>query len=197
MKLISEEEKRAHNRMVQIGGMKGFLFGTLVSVGIFGFAPRFYPKIFNLPWSIRTAVFVVPPAFAATVNAELESQAFDYQMYSSESSQRRLLEEHQRWESLTKSEKTIEVLDGNKYKIVSGLWVVSMFGSWHFVNKDHLLTKTQKLVQARMYAQFITVGLLLGTLALSMMEEKVEKDHKKLKFSADDEALEEILNTKK
>lgn len=196
MKLISPEERRAHDRMVNIGGLKGLVFGTALSLGIFGLAPRYFPRLFKLPWSIRTAIFVVPPAFAASVNGELSSQAFDYEMYSSETSQKRLLEEHQRWEQLSTSEKVVETLDKHKFKIVTGLWAASMYGSWHYVNRDTLLTRTQKLVQARMYAQFITVGLLLSTLALSMMEEKVEKGHKKLNFSEDDEALEEVLNRK-
>lgn len=196
MKLISPEERRAHDRMVNIGGLKGLILGTALSLGLFGFAPKYYPRLLKLPWSIKTAIFVVPPAFAASVNGELSSQEFDYEMYSSETSQKRLMEEHQRWEELSTSDKVVETLDRHKFKIVTGLWAASMFGSWHYVNKDPLLTKTQKLVQARMYAQFITVGLLLSTLALSMMEEKVEKGHKKVNFTADDEALEEVLNKK-
>lgn len=198
MKLITEEEKRAHNRSVLHGGLKGLALGTVFSLAIYGAAPRFYPRIFNLPWSIRTAIFVIPPAFTASVNGELCSNEFDYDMYSSEASQKRILNEHRRWEALSATEKCIEVLSEKKYSIITGLWAASMWGSWVHVNKDPLLTKTQKFVTARMYAQFLTVGLLLGSIGLSMYEEKLQaqNNHKKIEFDANDEALEEVLNQK-
>lgn len=197
MKLISEEEKRAHTRTILVGGIKGMILGTALSVGIFAMAPRRYPTLLKMPWSIKTAIFVTPPAFTASVNAELCSNEFDYNMYSSEASQNRIMAEHKRWESLSASEKIVETLSAKKYLIITGLWAASMWGSWAYVNRDPLLSKTQKFVTARMYAQFLTVGLLLGSIGLSMYEENLEKQSKKkVQFNPDDEALEEVLNQK-
>lgn len=197
MKLITEEEKKAHWNTVSVGGVKGMILGTAFSVALFSFAPSKYPRLLKMPWSIKTAIFVTPPAFIASVNAELCSSEFDYDMYSSEASQKRILEEHSRWESLTTTEKTVETLNGNKYPIITGLWAASMWGSWVVVNRDPLLTKTQKFVQARMYAQFLTVGLLLASMALSMYEENLEKTKgTKVLMNPDDEVLQEVLNQK-
>lgn len=196
MKLISEEEKKAHSNVIMVGGIKGLLLGTALTGGLYAFAPKHYPGIFKLPWSIRTAIFVVPPAFIAILNAELCSNDFDYEMYSSEASQKRILAEHKRWEALSTSEKAFEVISTKKYSIITGLWAASMWGSWVYVNRDPLLTKTQKFVTARMYAQFLTVGLLLGSIGLSMYEENLEKGKKKVVFNADDQALEEVLQQK-
>lgn len=197
MKLITEEEKNAHNTTVLHGGIKGLALGTCISLGIYALAPRHYPKIFSLPWSIRTAIFVILPAFAASVNAELCSTEFDYDMYSSEASQKRLLAEHRRWNSLSTTEKFVETISAKKYLIITGLWAASMWGSWVYVNKDPLLTKTQKFVTARMYAQFLTVGLLLGSIGLSMYEENLQKSKgNKVTFDANDEALEEVISQK-
>lgn len=196
MKLVTEEEKRAHSRTTLVGGLKGLALGTVMSIGIFGLAPKHYPRIFKLPWSIRTAIFVIPPAFTASVNAELCSNEFDYNMYSSEASQKRILAEHRRWEALTTTQKVVETLSAKKYLIITGLWAASMWGSWVYVNRDPLLTKTQKFVTARMYAQFLTVGLLLGTIALSMYEENMNKATKKIEHNPNDEALEEVLQQK-
>lgn len=69
-----------------------------------------------------------------------------------------------------------------------------MWGSWVYVNRDPLLTKTQKFVTARMYAQFLTVGLLLASIGLSMYEENLNKKNKKVTHKAEDEALEEALS---
>ena len=42
------------------------------------------------------------------------------------------------------------------------------------------MTKAQKIVQARMYAQFITVGLLLASVGLSMYENKLHPNKQKV-----------------
>ena len=42
------------------------------------------------------------------------------------------------------------------------------------------MTKTQKIVQARMYAQTLTVLLLLGSIGLSVYEDKLHPDAQKL-----------------
>ncbi|AWU74616.1 hypothetical protein CAS74_004851 [Pichia kudriavzevii] len=194
MKLVSEEEIRAHTRTTLMGGIKGMALGTAMSLGIYALAPRYYPRLFSLPWSIRTAVFIIPPVFTASVNAELCSNEFDYDMYSSEASQKRILAEHRRWEALSPTEKIVETLSAKKYAIITGLWGASMWGSWVYVNRDPLLTKTQKFVTARMYAQFLTVGLLLASIGLSMYEENLNKKNKKVTHKAEDEALEEALS---
>jgi hypothetical protein len=39
------------------------------------------------------------------------------------------------------------------------------------------MTKAQKIVQARMYAQFLTVGLLLGSIGLTVYDEKAHPEN--------------------
>ncbi|ANZ73391.1 BA75_00825T0 [Komagataella pastoris] len=180
MKLVTEEEINAHNTAVFWGGVKGAIIGTSVSLAIYGIAPRKFPRLFKLPWSIRTAVAIIPPTLATAVFAEKSSTAFDEQMYSSEYTQRVVLQEHKRWNSMSLGQKVVDSLSEHKYKIITGLWALSMYGSWVFVDRDPILTKTQKFVQARMYAQFLTVGLLLGSIGLSFYEEQNAVDHSSL-----------------
>ncbi|CCJ28326.1 unnamed protein product [Pneumocystis jirovecii] len=56
----------------------------------------------------------------------------------------------------------------NKWKIIAGSWALSMIGSFSFLWRDKYLTKAQKLVQARMYAQGITLLVLLVSAGLSI-----------------------------
>ncbi|KAH3660573.1 hypothetical protein OGAPHI_007159 [Ogataea philodendri] len=191
-RIVSKEEIDAHSWATLTGGINGFCLGTLISVGIYALAPKHYPKLFKLPWSIRTATAIMPPAFTTAVNAELASTKFDNEMYSSEFQQRKVLEEHRRWARLSPTEKFVESLSNSKYKIITGLWAASMVGSWMYVDRDPLLTKTQKFVQARMYAQFITVGLLLGSIGLSVYE---EKHHLNNTEKGEDSYLREVLET--
>ena len=54
----------------------------------------------------------------------------------------------------------------NRYGIVFGSWVVSMGTALGLVGRDKYLTSAQKLVQARVYAQGLTVAIVIASLAL-------------------------------
>ncbi|KAL5450069.1 hypothetical protein PMIN06_006645 [Paraphaeosphaeria minitans] len=52
----------------------------------------------------------------------------------------------------------------NRYPLLFGFWVASMAGSWIAVNRSPM-SGAQKLVQARMYAQGLTLAGLLASFA--------------------------------
>lgn len=54
----------------------------------------------------------------------------------------------------------------NKYGIVFGSWVVSMGAAFGIVGRNKYLTGQQKLVQARVYAQGLTLAVIVASLAL-------------------------------
>lgn len=62
-----------------------------------------------------------------------------------------------------------------RYKIVGGSWLASMVAAFAIVNRNKYLTGPQKLVQARVYAQFLTVGVLVATAAFEISDSKNDK----------------------
>jgi hypothetical protein len=54
----------------------------------------------------------------------------------------------------------------NRYPLLFGFWIASMAGSWSMVNRNRYLSGSQKLVQARMYAQGATLAALLTSFAI-------------------------------
>lgn len=177
MKIVTDEELSAHNQMVALGGLKGGIAGTVISTLMFTFGKKRYPAIGKLPIAFKTALKIAPPTFGAIVVAELGSLNFDKTMYHGDDLQtQRNLEEMRRWRSLPIQDKIVESLSSHKYKIIVGAWAASMYGSWVFVDRDPIMTKAQKIVQARVYAQFLTVGLLLASIGLNVYEEKKEKE---------------------
>ncbi|GMM36199.1 Rcf2 protein [Saccharomycopsis crataegensis] len=186
MKLLNEEEISAHNEALFIGGFKGALGGLAVSTLIFTLGKQRFPAIGRLPIAFKTALKIAPPTFGISVMAELSSQDFDRKMYHDDP---RIVERHlqelRRWKSLSWNDKFVESLSNHKYKVIVGAWAASLYGSWALVNRDPIMTQTQKLVQARVYAQFLTVGLLLGSIGLSVHEENLEKSRNIKKQSKD------------
>ena len=53
----------------------------------------------------------------------------------------------------------------NHYSIVFGSWIASMAGAFTIVGRSPYLTTQQKLVQARVYAQGLTMAVVIASLA--------------------------------
>jgi hypothetical protein len=52
-----------------------------------------------------------------------------------------------------------------KYKIIGGSWILSILASFALVNRNPYLTGQQKIVQARVYAQGLTLAVMCATAA--------------------------------
>ncbi|KAI3403999.2 RCF2 [Candida oxycetoniae] len=176
MKLLTEEEKREHSEHVLKEGVKGCIVGAVVGVGLLKFFKYKRPvRYASLSSSIKAAIFAMPTISLGAFYADDGSVKFDEQRYQSDYLKRQELQALENYNKLSTSDKILHQLNENKYKIVVSAWAASLYGSWRIVNKDKYMTKAQKIVQARVYAQAITVVLLLGTLLLSMNEEKIKK----------------------
>ena len=69
------------------------------------------------------------------------------------------------WESLSTADKALTWTKDHKFSVVIGSWLASMGGSWLYIQSQPL-TFAQKLVQARVWAQGLTVASLIGMAAL-------------------------------
>lgn len=63
----------------------------------------------------------------------------------------------------------------NKYKIVGGSWIVSIIVALSLAGRNPYLTTQQKLVQARVYAQGLTVAVMIATAVLEIREQSREE----------------------
>lgn len=176
MKILNQDERNAHIAWITAEGAKGLFYGLILSLGLYGYLKSRHTVRFNqFNTSIKTCIITMPTISMGAFFADQGSWEFDKKMHSSLHQERRMMEEYKAWEGLTRWEKTITTLNSNKYKIVFGAWLGTMWGLWALVNRNKIMTQPQKLVQARMYAQAITVVLLLGTMVLAMQESEIKK----------------------
>jgi hypothetical protein len=49
--------------------------------------------------------------------------------------------------------RTLLWASNNRWKLIAGAWVGSLYGSWYMINRNKFMTIAQKGVQARMVAQ--------------------------------------------
>lgn len=62
-------------------------------------------------------------------------------------------------------QKTMDWLSANRYSVVFGSWVASMGTALGLVGRNPYLSTQQKLVQARVYAQGLTIAVVIISLA--------------------------------
>lgn len=104
----------------------------------------------------------------AVIAADRASAKFDIENTPEKKAQ---LQREKEREALFESNKTAferakEWANENRYPLLFGFWVASMAGSWTMVNRNPYLSGSQKLVQARMYAQGGTLAALLTSFAI-------------------------------
>lgn len=176
MKILNDQEKNDHWNAVLYEGAKGTLIGLGVSFGIAQLMSRRYPGAYRqMSASIKASMWAIPTIGMGAFFADEGSVKFDEQTHRSEYLKQIENEKLEAWNKLSLADKCFTKVNDNKYKIILGAWGASLWGSWKIVNKDKYMTTAQKAVQARVYAQAISVILLLGTLLLSMHEQELNK----------------------
>lgn len=173
MKVISKEEERAHYKTVLHGGLVGGSLG--LGVGMLGVivAQRRYPAFRQLTLPFRSFLVTSAGTFGAIVNAESYSNAFHkannpMNFYKDEAQLAREAAEA----NFTAKERAQAWGRQNRYKIVFTSWLASMGLALWIVGRDRYLSPPQKVVHARMYAQGLTLAVLIATAALETADAK-------------------------
>ncbi|KAK9701106.1 Replication factor C, subunit RFC4 [Basidiobolus ranarum] len=153
--------------------VKGAAAGGLAGLAIGGIglllSPKFAPKLNTL--SVPLKAFWVGSAViaGAVINGERAYHTFDRHVRASIPSKHMapILHEH----VVTQSEPApsmSEFIAEHRYSIIGGTWAIGMSISMLYLSRQKYMTFTQKLVQARMYAQAITIIALTATAGVSM-----------------------------
>lgn len=121
--------------------------------------------------------------FLGIIQADRYSRAFELARRdpSVGESIEQIAERHraERFAKLTSREKFMEYGRENRYKIVFASWLASMGLSLGLVYKDKYLTKAQKIVQARVYAQGLTLLVLIASAAFEVSDARGAKEGEK------------------
>lgn len=166
MKVISKEEEAAHYREVLKGGFVGGSVGLTVGLAGVVAASRRWPGFRSLTLPFRTFLVSSVGTFAAITTADRYSMAFqrarDPMNFYKDESQRTLDEATA---SAGQTQRLMEWGRHNRYSIVFGSWLAAMGVAGALVSRNRYLSGAQKLVQARMYAQGLTLAVLIATAA--------------------------------
>ncbi|KAJ2892817.1 mitochondrial hypoxia responsive domain-containing protein [Zalerion maritima] len=173
MKLITPEEEQAHYNAVVAGGAIGGAIGLTVGCGGAIIASRRYPAFRNLTLPFKAFLVTSTSTFGAIVEADRWSMDFERsrdpnRFYRTED--QKLLSEAR--SKLSADQQILTLAREHRYKIVLACWVASMAASLSIVGRSKYLSAAQKIVQARVYAQGLTLAVLVATAALELGDAK-------------------------
>ncbi|KAK3709563.1 Replication factor C, subunit RFC4 [Vermiconidia calcicola] len=166
MKILTKEEEQAHYNETLKGGAAGGIAGLAVgALGVYGASIR-YPAFRQLTIPLRAFLVTSSGTFASIVSADAWSRSFERNRHPEQNYQdeQQTLQQQINAQRTTKERATAFMSD-NRYAIVFGSWVASISAALGIVGRNPYLTGQQKLVQARVYAQGLTLAVVIVSLA--------------------------------
>ncbi|KAK3903900.1 hypothetical protein C8A05DRAFT_14180 [Staphylotrichum tortipilum] len=177
MKIISKEEEAEHYGVVVRGGLIGGSVGLALGLaGVIG-ASRRYPAFRQLTLPFRSFLVTSTGTFGAIVIAErysIKYQRSHDQMNNYIEASHRAIEDARRRQR-TDLERFTEWGRENRYSIVFASWIAAMGIALAIVGRSKFTSASQKLVQARVYAQGLTLAVLIATAAFETADAKAGK----------------------
>ncbi|PSR77361.1 hypothetical protein BD289DRAFT_377849 [Coniella lustricola] len=176
MKVISKEEEQAHYSAVLKGGFIGGSVGLGAGLAGVLLASKRYAAFRSLTIPFRTFLVSSAATFGAITTAERYSIAFqrakDPMNFYKDETQRALESARQ---SESEMQRFMEWGRQNRYTIVTVSWLASMAVALGMVGRNKFLSTSQKLVQARVYAQGLTLAVLIATAAFETSDARSGK----------------------
>ncbi|KAJ5682321.1 hypothetical protein N7462_005486 [Penicillium macrosclerotiorum] len=174
MKLLTKAEEDAHYRSVVKGGTIGGIAGLAGGLAGVLLASRRYHTIRNLTLPMKSFLVTSSGTFIGIIAADHASRNFDVQNNAEklwyENREERLRAEELRGLSFT--DRAVAFARREKYKIIGATWIASMVGSFVLVGRNPYLSGQQKIVQARVYAQGLTLAVLCASAAFEISDQR-------------------------
>ena len=137
-------------------------------------ASKRYATIRHLTLPMKSFLVTSSGTFLGIISADNASRTFEAehnaerQWYENRGKQLH----NQEVQGLSFVDRAIAVARQEKYKIIGATWVASMVGSFALVGRNPYLSGSQKIVQARVYAQGLTLAVLVASAGFEISDQK-------------------------
>jgi len=169
MKILTKEEEQAHyNATVKGGSIGGAIGLALGGAVVYGANARFR-GFHSLTLPMKTFLVTSSGTFAAIIAADRSSRGFEA---AREPNRKYRDTASTELDVIRQNETTFQRFKEwgreNRYPIVTASWVASIGVALALVGRNPYLSRAQKLVQARVYAQGLTLAVLIATAAFEV-----------------------------
>jgi hypothetical protein len=158
--------------------LKGGTFGTVIGLvggwaGVMAASRRFH-TIRNLTLPMKAFLVTSSGTFVGIVAADHSSRQFEADRnvklkYLGEREERLRREE---LSQMSFGDRISAWAREEKYKIIGATWIASIVGSFVLVGRNPYLSGQQKIVQARVYAQGLTLAVMCASAAFEIHDQR-------------------------
>ncbi|QRV85973.1 Respiratory supercomplex factor 2 [Ceratobasidium sp. AG-Ba] len=186
MKLITKQQQEEAARATAWGGLKGSALGISLAIPALHFASKRYPAVRAIPPVQRTFLLMIATLGVGMTNAELSYEAYmrsQWQGRTADILRKEQAEEEAGLHSLSMKGRALHWAKENRFGIIGMSWVSAMAISGGLIfARNRGVPFSQKIVQVRMYAQGVTIAVLLASAGLAAIhlddEEALTKSEK-------------------
>ncbi|KZV69199.1 hypothetical protein PENSPDRAFT_676174 [Peniophora sp. CONT] len=178
----TEQELRDLDKATYTGGAEGAAAGLAISIPGVMAASRYSPAFGRLPLQAKAFAVILFTGPIMAIRIEQRMTQFD-EAHNWTGATRKLLENQRdakeiELENLHGWRRMKQWAINNQYKVILGSWALSMSVASAIIFRDKHQSTSQKVVQARMWAQGLTVGILIGAGILThSAREEAAKHH--------------------
>jgi hypothetical protein len=72
-----------------------------------------------------------------------------------------------RWRNMTLSQKAVDFMARHQFSTIAGCWALGITGAFGMIMRNPYQSLSQKIVQARMWSQGITIGVVIAAAAVT------------------------------
>ncbi|KAM5540370.1 hypothetical protein V8D89_005828 [Ganoderma adspersum] len=165
MKLVTQEQQDAHQRATIVGGLKGLTGGLAASMPAAYYLQHKSIYYRSLQPSLKALGVILVAVPACVISAEKAGIAYEreqwYDVGKMELDAQQLRQEAN-WDNLTPRQRLSDFVRRHEYGVIVGSWAVALTGALRYALKDPIQSTTQKVVQARVWAQGLTIGIIIA-----------------------------------
>ncbi|KDN51648.1 hypothetical protein RSAG8_00194, partial [Rhizoctonia solani AG-8 WAC10335] len=186
MKLITKQQQEEAAKNTMVGLFKGMVLGLGLAYPALHFASKRFPTIRAIPPVQRGWLLLISSLGVGMTNAELSYEAYlksQWHGRTAEILRKEQEEEAAGIQALSLQGRALHWAKENRFSIIGMSWVSAMAISGGLVfARNRGVPFSQKIVQVRMYAQGVTIAVLLASAGLSAIhiadEDALEKSEK-------------------
>jgi len=170
MKQLSDKQIEEHDNASRRGAIEGVLGGGAVALAGSYWAHHYTSTYRRLPISLKVMGIILVAAPCLTIQAERRGLEYDRSQWKGDSLRvidEKALEEVKRWNNMSMTGKLGDFAARRQYSLIIAGWATSLGVAAAIISRNKYQTFPQKIVQARMWAQGLTIGLLIVAGALT------------------------------
>ncbi|KAI9285856.1 hypothetical protein BC943DRAFT_337130 [Umbelopsis sp. AD052] len=179
-KQLTREQQERLSHISLMGGLKGAAFGLGLGLITTVVAQKRSPNFQAISTPMKSMMLGSASIAGYLFGSERDATKYENAEYGYlDEEELQKLAREDGGDRLSAKDSIVHYLNSNRWSIIAGSWLVSMAGALTYSFSNKYLTTQQKVVQARMYAQAVTIAVLMASAGLSVYagdDNKHEKD---------------------